>query len=75
MSPDPSTRFLASLEMTALQCFEQLRPNIRAVAPIVQGELHKLVVARIEIHQEDLMADWGSAAGGHNPLPIRGLDQ
>lgn len=36
---------------------------------------HKLVVAWIEIHQEDLMADWELAVTGRNPLPIRGLDQ
>ena len=36
---------------------------------------HKLVVAWIEIHQEDLMADWELAVNGQNPLPIRGLDQ
>jgi len=36
---------------------------------------HKLVVAWIEIHQEDLMVDWELAVNGQNPLPIRGLDQ
>ena len=36
---------------------------------------HKLVVAWIEIHREDLMSDWGLAVNGQNPLPIRGLDQ
>ena len=36
---------------------------------------HKLVVAWIEIHQEDLSADWELAVTGHAPLPIRGLDQ
>jgi len=35
---------------------------------------HKLVVAWIEIHKEDLMADWELAVNGQNPLPIRGLD-
>ncbi len=35
----------------------------------------KLVVAWIEIHQEDLMADWQLAVNGQTPLPIRGLDQ
>lgn len=35
---------------------------------------HKLVVAWIEIHQEDLMADWQLAVNGQNPFPIRGLD-
>ncbi len=36
---------------------------------------NKLVVAWIEIHKEDLMADWELAVKGQNPLPIRGLDQ
>jgi hypothetical protein len=43
------------------------------------GELppskHKLVVAWIEIHQEDLLADWELAVNGRKPFPIRGLDQ
>lgn len=29
----------------------------------------------IDIHEEDLMADWELAVNGQNPLPIRGLDQ
>jgi hypothetical protein len=36
---------------------------------------HKLVVAWIDIHQEDLLADWELAVNGQNPLSIRGLDQ
>jgi hypothetical protein len=36
---------------------------------------HKLVVAWIEIHNEDLMADWELAVTGQPPMPIRGLDQ
>ena len=36
---------------------------------------HKLVVAWIEIHQEDLLADWELAVSGKTPFPIRGLDQ
>jgi hypothetical protein len=36
---------------------------------------HKLVVAWIEIHQEDLLADWQLAVHGKTPFPIRGLDQ
>lgn len=46
---------------------------------VLSGELpakkHKLVVAWIEIHQEDLLADWKLASAGKNPFPIRGLDQ
>ena len=36
---------------------------------------HKLVVAWIEIHHEDLAADWNLAVSGRKPFPIRGLDQ
>lgn len=43
------------------------------------GELppqkHKLVVAWIEIHHEELLADWELAVVGKKPFPIRGLDQ
>ena len=36
---------------------------------------HKLIVAWIEIHQEELLADWELAVNGKKPFPIRGLDQ
>jgi hypothetical protein len=36
---------------------------------------HILVVAWIEIHQEDLLADWALASNGRKPFPIKGLDQ
>ena len=36
---------------------------------------NKLVVAWIEIHQEDLQADWGLAVNGQKPFSIKGLDQ
>jgi hypothetical protein len=36
---------------------------------------HKLVVAWIEIHQENLLADWELAVNGKRPFPIKGLDQ
>jgi hypothetical protein len=46
---------------------------------LLAGELppnkHKLVVAWIEIHQEDLLADWELAVNGKKPFPIKGLDQ
>ena len=57
---------------------------IVAVYSIPDGELlagrlppnkHKLVVAWIEIHQEDLLADWDLAVNGRKPFPIKGLDQ
>ena len=46
---------------------------------LLAGELppkkHKLVVAWIVIHQEDLFVDWELAVNGKKPFPIRGLDQ
>ena len=46
---------------------------------LLTGELpqnkHKLVVAWIEIHRDDLLADWQLAATGKKPFPIKGLDQ
>jgi hypothetical protein len=46
---------------------------------VLAGELppnkHKLVVAWIEIHHEDLLADWNLAVNGKRPFPIKGLDQ
>lgn len=36
---------------------------------------HKLVVAWVEIHKDDLMADWGLAVNGKQPFKIKGLDQ
>ena len=46
---------------------------------LLAGELppnkHKLVVAWIEIHHEDLLADWNLAVNGNKPFPITGLDQ
>jgi hypothetical protein len=36
---------------------------------------HKLVVAWIEIHKDDLAADWALAVNGQTPFKIKGLDQ
>ena len=36
---------------------------------------HKLVVAWMEIHKDDLLADWALAVNGKQPFKIRGLDQ
>jgi hypothetical protein len=55
-----------------------------AVYSVLDGELlsgeippgkHKLVVAWIEIHREDLLADWELAVNGRRPFQIKGLDQ
>ena len=46
---------------------------------LLAGELppnkHKLVVAWIEIHRDDLRADWELAVNCKKPFPIKGLDQ
>jgi hypothetical protein len=47
----------------------------RVLAGGLPNKKHKLVVAWLEIHQEDLMADWKLAVNGQKPLPIRGIDQ
>jgi len=45
---------------------------------ILEGGLprnkQKLVEAWIEIHREDLLADWRLAVNGQNPLPIKPLE-
>lgn len=55
-----------------------------AVYSIPEGELlagklpnkkHKLVVAWIAIHEDELMADWQLVVNGKRPFRIRGLDQ
>jgi len=54
-----------------------------AVFSIPDGELlagkiplkkQKLVIAWIEIHQEDLLADWNLAVNGKTPFKIKGLE-
>ena len=35
----------------------------------------KIIVAWIEIHKEDLVADWQLAVNGKTPFKIKGLDQ
>lgn len=66
-------------------------PNVHAefqgdvgVYSIPDGELlagklppkkHKMVVAWIAIHEDELLADWGLAVNGKKPFQIRGLDQ
>ena len=50
-------------------------PEGRLLAGGLPPNKHKLVVAWIEIHKEDLLADWSLAANGKQPLPIKGLDQ
>jgi hypothetical protein len=40
----------------------------------IPSNKHKLVVAWIEIHKEDLLIDWELASNGKNVFKIRGLD-
>jgi hypothetical protein len=47
----------------------------RVLAGSLPNKKHKLVVAWIEIHQEDLVADWMLAVNGQKTFPIRGIDQ
>ena len=50
-------------------------PDGTLLAVKLPSKKHKLVVAWIEIHQEDLLAVWELAVNGKKPFPIRGLDQ
>jgi hypothetical protein len=47
----------------------------RVLAGALPPSKHKLVTAWIEIHRDDLVADWALAVEGRKPFPIRGLDQ
>jgi hypothetical protein len=49
-------------------------PDGTVLAGEIPSKKHKLVVAWIEIHQEDLIADWQLAVNGQKPFPIKGLD-
>ena len=50
-------------------------PEGEVLAGALPPKKHKLVVAWIQIHEEDLLADWALAVHGKKPFPIRGLDQ
>jgi len=45
------------------------------LAGSLPGNKHKLVVAWIAIHQDELLANWELAVNGKRPFPVRGLDQ
>ncbi|MDI6781837.1 MAG: DUF4160 domain-containing protein [bacterium] len=49
-------------------------PDGSLLAGSISPNKHKLVVAWIEIHHEDLLADWELAVNGKNPFSIKGLD-
>jgi len=50
-------------------------PEGSVLAGTLPPSKHKLVVAWIEIHKEDLIADWNLAVDGKQPFKIKGLDQ
>ena len=50
-------------------------PDGKLLAGLISPQKEKLVVAWIEIHQDDLLADWELAVNGKTPFRIKGLDQ
>ena len=50
-------------------------PDGQLLAGKLDNKKEKLVVAWIEIHKDDLMADWQLAVNGKVPFKIKGLDQ
>lgn len=49
--------------------------DVKLLAGQLPTNKNKLVVAWIEIHKDDLLADWELAVNGKKPFPIKGLDQ
>ena len=50
-------------------------PDGELLAGKLPPKKHKMVVAWIAIHEDELMADWDLAVNGKKPFRIRGLDQ
>lgn len=50
-------------------------PDGEILAGVIPTNKHKIVVAWIEIHQDELLADWELAVSGKKPFQIKGLDQ
>ena len=50
-------------------------PDGELVAGKLPPKKHKMVVAWIAIHEDELLADWDLAVNGKKPFQIRGLDQ
>jgi hypothetical protein len=50
-------------------------PDGELLAGKLPPKKHKLVVAWIAIHDDELLADWDLAVNGNKPFQIRGLDQ
>jgi hypothetical protein len=49
-------------------------PNGELLAGSLPLSKQKLVIAWIEIHKEELMADWNLAVNGQNIFKIKGLE-
>ncbi len=47
----------------------------KVLAGSIPVQKEKLVLAWIEIHRDDLLADWELAVDGKTPFRIKGLDQ
>ena len=50
-------------------------PDGELLAGAMNPNKQKLIVAWIEIHSDDLLADWELAVNGKTPFKIKGLDQ
>ncbi|MDZ7723672.1 MAG: DUF4160 domain-containing protein [candidate division KSB1 bacterium] len=50
-------------------------PDGNLLAGNIPLQKEKLVAAWIEIHKDDLLADWELAVNGKTPFKIKGLDQ
>ena len=50
-------------------------PDGELLAGKLPPKKHKMVVAWIAIHEDELLADWDLAVNGKKPFQIRGLDQ
>jgi hypothetical protein len=49
-------------------------PDYKVPAHSLPASKNKLVVAWIEIHKKELIADWQLAVNGKHPLPIKALE-
>ncbi len=50
-------------------------PDGELLAGKIPPQKQKIVIAWIEIHKDDLIADWSLAVNGKTPFKIKGLDQ
>ena len=50
-------------------------PDGELLAGTMNPKKQKLILAWIEIHKDDLLANWELAVNGKTPFKIRGLDQ